>query len=237
MIGASNEIHFRDAVPDNALGGGFVARTFIIHADRKSGINPLTSAPKEALSVPKLAEYLRILSQLRGQFTYSPGGKAFYDEWYSRFSENEYQDSTGTIERLHDHILKASMLISLSRKTDLVLEEADIREAIDSCQNFVPGARRVSMGGGKSATAPGTAVFLKELLARKDHNYMLSRVKMLQKHWDYFDSFELDRIAESLEAQKAITMKLLDNGDGRKELFYILTPKIIENYTKMEKES
>jgi len=235
MIGASNEVHFRDAVPDNALGGGFVARTFIIHADRKSTVNSLTSAPKEAVSIPHLAEYLKVLSKLRGQFSFSEGGKALYDQWYGDFSEQDYSDTTGTIERLHDHILKASMLISLSRKTDLVLEEQDIREAILACQDFVPGARRVSMGGGQSASAPGTAVFLREMLSRKEEGYTMSRVAMLQKHWSYFDSFELDRIAESLENQKAITSKLQDKGHGR-ELYYTLSEKVVENYSKMNKD-
>lgn len=235
MIGASNEVHFREAVPDNALGGGFVARTFIIHADSKSTVNPLTSAPKEMYSVPKLAEYLRILGQLRGQFKFSDDGKNLYDAWYSEFSANNYSDTTGTIERLHDHILKASMLLSLSRKTDLVLEELDIREAIESCQAFVPGARRVSMGGGKSVSAPGTAVFLRELLGRKDEGYRMSRIGMLTKHWSYFDSFELDRIVESLEQQKAIISSLMDNGNGR-QMYYTLHPKVVENYSKMGKE-
>jgi hypothetical protein len=236
MIGASNEVHFREAVPDNALGGGFVARTFIIHADKKSTINSLTTAPKETISVPKMAEYLRILGKLRGPFSFSDQAKAFYDDWYTDFSGNEYVDTTGTIDRLHDHILKAGMLISLSRKTNLVMELDDIQEAISACQDFVPGARRVAMGGGKSVSAPGTAILLKELLARKEHNYSISRVKLLQKHWSYFDAFELDRIAESLEAQKAITQKLVTNGSGQRELYYALCPEVIENYTKMKKE-
>lgn len=237
MIGASNEVHFREAVPDNALGGGFVARTFIIHEDRKSIVNSLTSAPKEPLNVPRLAEYLRAISKVKGQFKYSEKAKGVYDEWYSQFSESDYSDTTGTIERLHDHVLKTSMLISLSRKLDLVLEEADIQEAISVCQGFVPGARRVSMGGGKSASAPGTAVFLRELLSKGSEGYKMSRVRMLQKHWSYFDSFELDRIVESLENQKAITSKLIDNGNGKRELYYVLSEKVVENYSKMGKDS
>lgn len=237
MIGASNEIHFRDAVPDNALGGGFVARTFIIHADKKSTSNPLTTAPKEVVSIPKLAEYLRIIGQLRGQFSFSDVGKKVYEDWYSQFDNGDYADTTGTIDRLHDHVLKAAMLISLSRKTNLVLEEEDIREAIAACQDFVPGARRVSMGGGKSPSAPGTAVVLRELLSRKEYGYGMSRVKLLQKHWSYFDSFELDRIVESLENQKALILKLVDNGDGKRELYYYLNEKVVENYSKMKKEN
>jgi hypothetical protein len=236
MIGASNEIHFKDAVPDNALGGGFVARTCIIHADRKSIVNPLTSKPKEDISIPELAKYLKVLSQLSGQFKYSDGAREIYNKWYEEFSDGEYSDTTGTIERLHDHILKAAMLISLSRKVNLVLEEEDVQEAIIACQDFVPGARKVSMGGGKSITSVGTATFLKELLSRKEHGYAMTRVKMLNKHWADFDSYELDRIAESLEAQKAITIKLISLNGLKKEIVYVLTPAVVENYSKMQKE-
>lgn len=237
MIGASNEVHFKDAVPDNALGGGFVARTNIIHADRKSIVNPLTSKPKESIEIPELAKYLKVLSQLSGQFKYSDGAREIYNKWYAEFSDGEYTDTTGTIERLHDHILKAAMLISLSRKVNLVLEEEDIQEAIIACQDFVPGARRVSMGGGKSITSVGTATFLKELLSRKEHGYAMTRVNMLKKHWADFDSYELDRIAESLEAQKAVIIKLISlNGSTKKEIVYVLTPAVVDNYSKMQKE-
>ena len=237
MIGASNEVHFKEAVPDNALGGGFVARTFIIYADKKSVVNPLTSKPKESISVQELSKYLRVLANLRGEFKFSDSAREVYNKWYEEFSENTYMDTTGTIERLHDHILKAAMLISLSRKTNLIMEEDDIREAIIACQDFVPGARWVTLGGGQSASAPGTAVFLRELLSRKEQKHTMSRIKMLQKHWSHFDAFELDRIAESLESQKAITIKIMQNEEGKKEVFYILAPKIIENYSKMQKES
>lgn len=237
LIGASNEVHFRDAVPENALGGGFVARTFIIHADKKSGINSLTNRPAEMASPVELAKYLRELSKLKGQFIWSRGGKDLYDAWYDEFSGAEYTDQTGTIERLHDHILKTAMLISLSRKTDLQLETDDIAEAIMACQDFVPGARRVAMGGaGKSASAPGTAIFLKELLSRAEHNYSMSRVKMLNKHWDYFDYVELDRIAESLQTQKAIKIEFRIGEGGKKELWYVLDPKVVENYQKLNKD-
>jgi hypothetical protein len=236
MLGASNEVHFKDAVPDNALGGGFVARTFIIHADKKSSINSLTSPPKKPLNTDKLIEYLKVISRITGQFVFSHNGKEIYDAWYNEFSTNDYSDNTGTIERLHDHVLKTAMLVSLSRKTDLVLEEADIQEAIQSCQDFVPGARRVAMGGGSSVSAQGTSVVLKELLSRKDKGYCMSRIKLLRKHWGYFDAYELDRIVESLENQKAITLKFVDNGNGR-ELYYFLTQAVVDNYLKMDKES
>lgn len=234
MIGAANEVHFKDAVPDNALGGGFVARTFIIHADKKSGVNPLTEKPSHIVSIGEMAEHLRKLAEVKGQFVWSHDGKELYDQWYAKFSEGEYQDQTGTLERLHDHILKTAMLLSLSRGTDLTLGIRDVAEAIKACEDFVPGARKVAMGsGGSSVSAPGTAVLLKDLLARAP-DYAASRDVLLRRNWTYFDSFEFDRISESLISQGALRMEFRMNGDGKKEIWYALEQKVIDKFQKIK---
>ena len=164
-------------------------------------------------------------------------GKELYNDWYGKFQEQDQaeEDSTGTMERIHDHILKSAMLISLSRSTDLRLELSDIDEAIRACQDFVPGAKRVALGQvGKSISAPGTAVLLRELLTTPSHE--ISRTHALQKHWSHFDAFELDRIAESLFAQKAIEIKMRRDESGKQEMWYILNPVVLDRYRQRNKE-
>lgn len=233
LIGATNEAHIKDAIPMNAIGGGFIARTFIIYADKKSSVNPLTTKPVSILPLEELANHLRDISKCKGTFTWSPAGKELYDEWYYKFQEQEQaasEDSTGTMERLHDHILKTAMLLSLSRKTDMRLELPDIEEAIRACMDFVPGAKRIAIGQtGTSISAPGTAVLLRELIVNPEHE--ISRTRALQKHWANFDAFELDRIAESLFAQNAIKIQLRTE-DGKKEQYYVLNPKVLEKYQR-----
>lgn len=235
LLGASNEVHIKDSIPDNAIGGGFIARTFIIYADKKSGINALTQKPEDTIPLDVLVQQLKDISRCKGGFTWSPGGRELYEHWYQKFSEGEtsQDDQTGTMERIHDHILKTAMLISLSRKLDMRLELPDIEEAIRACQDFVPGAKRVTLGSnGKSVSAPGTAVLLRELLVIPDHR--ISRTHALQKHWAHFDSFELDRIAESLFAQKAIEIRPQRDEQGKTDVFYILNPKVLERFQQKE---
>lgn len=232
FMGATNEAHLKDAIPDNAIGGGLIARTFIIYADKKSGINSLTDKPSDTVPLGDLTQHLTQISKVRGEFTWSLLGKELYNDWYQKFSDQEsaQEDSTGTLERLHDHILKTAMLISLSRSADLRLEHDDIEEAIRACQDFVPGAKRIALGQtGKSVSAPGTAVLLRELLTNPAHE--ISRTVALQRHWAHFDSFELDRIAESMFAQKAIEIKL-----RLKEVWYILNPVVLARYEKKEEK-
>jgi len=239
FIGATNEAHLKDAIPDNAIGGGLIARTFIIYAEKKSGINPLTQRPADGIPLNSLSQHLKDISRVKGEFKWTDSGRQLYDAWYGKFQEAENSgaienDTTGTMERLHDHILKTAMLISLSRKTDLKLEYGDIEEAIRACQDFVPGAKRIALGQvGKSISAPGTAVILRELITISAHE--ISRTMVLQKHWAHFDSFELDRIAESLFAQKAIDIRLRRDEGGKQETWYILNPKVLERYESKEK--
>lgn len=242
MIGASNEVHFKDAVPDNALGGGFVARCCIIHAEKKAGSNPLTEKPELVPDIEQLSRHLLKISKIKGQFVWSKEGKELYEKWYGKFDATENTDTTGTMDRLHDHVLKTAMLISLAREVDLILEVSDIREAIMACQDFVPGARKLTMtSGGRSAGAIGTAVIIRELLSRKEDNYGMWRISMGQRHWQYFDMFELDKIIESLKMQKAVREEFVfvDKETGKphpkgteKQLWYFLEPKVIENYEK-----
>jgi hypothetical protein len=46
----------------------------------------------------------------------------------------------------------------------------------------------------------------------------------------------LDRIAESLVAQNAITITLRRNGDGKHEQFFVLNKKVLERYMEREKK-
>jgi hypothetical protein len=174
------------------------------------------------------------ISRCKGEFTWSDDGRETYEKWYAAYQETEQQeeDTTGTMERLHDHILKTAMLISLSRKRDLRLENEDIKEAIIACQDFVPGAKRVSMGKGASVSAGGTAVLLRDLLTVEGNR--LTRTQALQRHWAHFDSFELDRIVESLFAQKAIDIQIIKDHSGKAEPHYILNPLVIERFRQRE---
>lgn len=239
MIGASNEVHFKDAVPQNALGGGFVARTFIIYADKRSTINSLTERPDTLVSPTDLANYLREISKVKGQFMWTRPAKELYDSWYDDFCKSDYEDDTGTLERLSDSILKVAMLVSLSRGLDLELTLCDLEEAIRRCLAFVPGARKVALGTqGKSVSREGTAVVLKYLLQNKEH--AVSKTKLLQRFWGHFNADELKVIIDSLVVARAVRLESRQTPTGRGlgtvEEWVILEPKVLENYNKLQKD-
>jgi hypothetical protein len=231
LFGASNEVHFREAVPDNALGGGFVARTVIVYADKKACVNSLTDRPKETFNIVELTEYLREVAKLSGQFEWSLDGKELYNAWYNEFQKSDTNDDTGTLERIHDTILKMAMLISISRKPDLVLEKQDIEDALLQARLVIPGVKRVTMGQGKNIMGPQTAMIIKEMIAHPPH-FALLKTRLLSKYWGHFDAFDLDRIMGSLQQQGAVKIHPAGNPSGSDTL-YVLSPKVVENLKKL----
>ena len=223
MLGATNEIHFNDAVPPNAIGGGFIARTFIIYADERGTVNPLTEKPTHIVDVDSLAEYLNTIKDVKGVFNWSDDAKDLYENWYYKYVMETHNDPTGTMERMPDQILKAAMLISLSESPNLILSKRNIEEALSVALECVAGVKQVTMGAGKSALAYQTKLVLRELIERPDHK--TTRAKLLMKYWGELDSFDLDRIIETLLSAGAIEIT-----NDRKT--YILKKGTLEMYTQ-----
>lgn len=222
IIGASNEAHLKEVVPDNAVGGGFIARTFLVNSNKRGKLNSLTEkAPQPDLK--GLAEYLKELGKLRGEFQFSHEGKQLYDKWYYEFGETDRNDDTGTLNRVTDSILKVAMLLSCSRDTTLMLYPEDIMEAINLCEDVVHGIRKMTAGSGKNPLGPQQAMIIRFLLKQED--YKASRADILDKHWGHFDSYDLDRIIQSMNDAKQIEIVSLNHGPK-----YRLSEKIIANF-------
>lgn len=229
LLGATNEDHFSEAVPPNAVGGGFVARTFMIFEDKKRGVNPLLTAPTNLVTIQDLAERLHEVSKLHGQFRLSSPAEIMYDKWYRAFSQEDHHDPTGSLERIHDGILKVAMLLSLASGDDLVIHTKHMEESLEECLKCTGGMKQITMGQGKSNLAFATKLVLQELIRRPDHR--IDRQKMLQKYWGQFDAFDLDRIAETLEGAGAINVQRVG-----KTVIYILRQNVLDEYTKYKSE-
>lgn len=229
LLGATNEDHFSEAIPSNAVGGGFIARTFLVFEDKRRGINPLLTQPENLVTIKDLADHLIEVSKLQGSFRLSSPAEHMYDKWYRAFATQDHNDPTGTLERIHDGILKVSMLLSMSSGLDLIIHKHHMEESIEECLKCTGGMRQITMGQGKSSLAFATKLVIQELIRRPDHR--IDRTKLLQKYWGQFDAFDLDRIAETLEGAGAITIQR-----AGKIITYVLKQSTLEQYTQYKKE-
>src|ERR1017187_6123530 len=177
LLGATNEDHFAEAVPNSAVGGGFIARTFIVLSTEKGTPNALTRPPSSIPDLDDLALYLKELSQVKGEFSWTPEGMQLYEAWYYEHIVKKYHDPTGTMNRLGDQVLKAAMLISLADNFELQLTQQHIFEAITVCEACITGMQQVTMGSGSQNLAQGTKVVIRELIMNPTHQ--IEKAKLL----------------------------------------------------------
>lgn len=227
ILGAMNENHLPDIIRTQDVTGGMIARTFVVHEELRHGKNPLTERPKNLADVKLLGTYLKVLSNIKGEFKYSEDAKKFYEDWYDKHISFNHKDSTGALERIHDGILKVAMLLSLSRSPGLCLELEDIKEAVDQCFDCLIGMKRVVLGIGKGEFSEKTRIVLADLLKAPDNE--ISRQRLLSNHHGDFDAIDLDRIVESLVQSGAVGVERRGN-----VLFYKMPPKVVEMYTKFK---
>jgi hypothetical protein len=228
LLAASNEVLFEDIVKAKDVEGGFLARSFIVYESKRRRINSLIERPEGIVSLKDLASYLHDIKDIKGEFQWTVGSKRVYEAWYTKLCGIDYDDRTGTIERLGDQVLKVAMLISMASRADLKLEKDDLEEAIDRCEECVAGVRHITMGSGGSEVAIPTAKVLKLLLDMPEHQ--ISRTKLLKKLWPDIDSLILDRVIETLMQGKVID-SLREPGVG---ILYTLQPSAIAQYKQFK---
>ena len=225
MLGGINQAHFQDTVDAAAIMGGFIGRTFIIYEEKKANVNSLVYRPERNVDYDCLAGSLKAVSRVSGEFKFTDNGGKLYDDWYKRYNEQGKDDRTGTSERISDSILKVAMLLSASRRDDLLLDEPEIQESIEQCLIASASVRRTTLGTGRSQNNNNIGVVLQELLANRE----ISRRQLLSRHYAEFDAFELDRIVETLEQAGACTAR-----KQGQDIIYKVTDKVYNEYISIK---
>ncbi len=213
MLSATNEAHSSDFFARKDVQGGYFARTFIIHETEPNTVNSLMFPPKLATDYKKLSEYLRALAKLRGEFTMDMESRHYFNDWYRDFrtsiKQQELKDSTGTLNRFDESVLKVAMLISLGHAPELVITKDAVTEAIDQCEKLIGNVRKATMGSGKSSSAQEKAIVINELLERDPH--VISRQQLNKKYWGRATSEEWDEIMKSLHVAGIVEIDTVGN--------------------------
>jgi len=242
LLGATTPKDYREFFKEIDIEGGFMARTVLIIETQLGKRNPLLEAPESMVSIPKLARHLKDISQLKGEFQWTPAGKEIFREWHAEFNPRSYEDPTGTVNRIEDHIIKIGMAHALSRAPRLELDAPDIAKAIeliigqpapDSEENKIAPTSTLRNSARMSTTAHSTPVgkinikVIETLL--KEPELTASKRRILNKNKGHFDIYELDRALETLDQAGAVILFRKD-----KELYIKLTERFLDHYQDFE---
>lgn len=201
MLSATNETHLNAFLDQTSVAGGFIGRTLIVHETQKSHLNPLIDDDDLAdVDHSSLKAELERVSKLTGQAKLTKDAKTLYKSWYAEYNkaleENPDSDATGLSERLHDHILKVSLLLSVSDSDELIIHKRHIDKAIELCIGFAINTKRVVQGQGKSEFAVKNKIFLDYLLSQD--NFQVLRRRVLSAKFGDIDAIDLDKIVDTL---------------------------------------
>jgi hypothetical protein len=201
------------------IEGGFIGRTFVVYESKDRKINPLVDEPKSRLDYEKLAEWMKEISKVRGEFKWSEDAREWYREWYFKLKSQDRDDRTGSINRLGDSVIKVAMLISLAEKTKLLIERTNIIQAVEKCLPCTYSATGIlPVVQSPNGAVDSSNVVLKALMNASD--YTVSRQRMLSTVFRRVGGAAvLDRVLQPLQ----------DNGwikkttDSKGQMAYQLT--------------
>lgn len=215
VFSGANQDMFNEAIPRVHMYGGFIGRTMLVLAHKKFKYDPLTETTSKPIDYEGLSLHLKEIAAHKGEFQYSQDGKDLFEAFYLQLQDKGSDDKTGTVNRLHDHVLKVAMCLSLARDLNLILEEEDISEAIELCTTSGSAIKSVVSGKGESAISAHLKSFL--VIICKSPTLSMTRRDVLSRSFHDMDSFELDRVVEFLNQAGMLSQ----NGD--KEIKYSIT--------------
>lgn len=255
MLTATNEAHSSEWFGKKDFHGGYFARTFIVAEHRKNRSNSLSVRLKNPPDYQKSSEYLKQLSNLKGEFqplgmpeqkepwtypfvdrdtgetNYFTEAGLLFEKWYSDFNQvveaNNIKDDTGTLNRFGDSVLKVAMLLSLAKRPELTIDCLSMQEAIGRCEKLIGNVRQMTHGQkGVSQAKLLKGMIIKELLERETHQ--ISRQMLMKKMWSHYsDSNEFDDIMLSFDSAGMIKTQSIGN-----QIIYIMPETEVEELKK-----
>ena len=164
MLAATTHSGFADELPAAALKGGFIGRLIQVVADEPKGANPLTEPPPDQdRLMMKLLRGIQRISNMEGEFTFTPSGKEWFNRWYGEHFEwcwkhlSASERQSGWMGRKHDHLLRVAMVLSASATSDRQLDSRHLQAAL-------------MMPGGLEAIQPNIEKAMKEVGVREDYS-------------------------------------------------------------------
>jgi hypothetical protein len=158
LIGATTPKLIQSSMPLDAIGGGLTSRMVMVYEPKKGGFSPLPTETDRELSLrSKLISELERINLLAGQFKFTDGWLNAWVDWRTTSEERppKFPDDRfdGYIQRRPTHVIKLSMIMSASNRSDMVLKEQDLKRAISILESAEINMPLVFSGVGRSNIA------------------------------------------------------------------------------------
>jgi hypothetical protein len=229
LLGATNLDQFDSKVAEKDMRGGFMARTLSIVETKPAKLNSLLR-PGIPIDYKSLSLRLREINRLKGEFVIDEPAIKLFDDWYHDFFSSPKQDKTGFLKRIHDHILKVAMCLSLSHKDELIIGLDEMYDAMDICLPLVDSSIEMGRSTGKSKYKTQTAIVIQAIIKAPEHKIL--RRKLIRDNFGEFTHKDLNEIIETLRQGGYIETCMI-GPEGEEEDGYKLTNRCEEELEKI----
>ena len=218
LIGATTPELIQSALPLDAVGGGLASRIIFVYAGSKGKktVFPFLEKPNKSLK-GSLSDDMEEIALMSGEFTMSPTAMKLYEPWYlnqeggALARDNRF---SGYLERRPNHVIKLSMLLSASRRTDMVITEDVLKDAISLLSKTEKQMPKALKGLGRSDLA-----LLTETVRDIVHDEKKIRMSVLQTML-YRDASKeiLAKAIATLQVMGEIRLDLIEGKGKKKQL-------------------
>lgn len=238
----SSPAHFYDSIPPANIEGGYIGRNLVIYEEQRSKDLDLLDSQEESIEedkfisyiVPKYVPHLVNISKHKAKFVPDEKARAAFNTWRRSWRANQsvYNDKTGFVNRVPDHVLKVAMCLSLSRYDfNGCIQEPDIKEAIEKITSLIYANQKAAEGGGLDPKAEQTKKVVDYLINAE--NNTLSRTELLVRGYGNYDSVTLDQILDTLMEMKWVKRNRHIAGTAS-DWIYSLSGEPLERYQQFK---
>ncbi len=237
----SSPAHFYDSIPQPNIEGGYIGRNLVIYEENRSKNVDLLDSEEESVDedrftnyiIPKFVPHLQKIATNKARIIPSEAARTIFNVWRKTWRETQaqYNDKTGFVNRVPDHVLKVAMCLCLARyENGGIITESDITEGIQKITNLIYASEKAASGGaGLDPLAAQTKRVVDYLFAAQDNQ--LLRIDLLKRGFGDYDPIALDKIIDTLMEMRWVKRQKVGIGKNSDWLI-ILSGEPKENLMK-----
>lgn len=209
ILGGTAPEWLRAGLPAFAVQGGFVGRLIFVY---QPGFSKRVAfpdlSPKQILLKDDLIHDLKLISKIKGEYSYTDGGRAWFKYWYEKVMDKTVRTDfglSGYYGRKGDTVLKMGMVVAASTRDDLIITEDDLIDGLhlleDNEENLVTTMKMI-----QSSEVGEQSKYIYDIIKRKQ----IQHYKLLRQVSHKFKASDVKDIIEGLIAEKRIQVIIRD---------------------------
>ena len=148
---------------EKMISGGLTRRMTLVYCAQRGPAKPWPQmTPPHFEAKNRCVEYARNVQKLSGPIALTASARAFYERWYLEIKDAQMRDPEADMvmqqyfSAKNIHLLKLSTLVALSDRTDMVIDQGHVEQALTMLDELEPDIMRILGSGGRNDLAPLT---------------------------------------------------------------------------------